>query len=535
MKLALLFLFFSLRLFAQKVETIAPTQPVITGTAFLIQYVITEPSLLVNIIAPEFESLQVVSGPNHYKGDAVVDGRIQPIENITYTLVALKNGTIKIPGLTAVFKNGLKISSVAENIDVILPPQASYLSSSAYTDVSLYNPTSKTDIEKLIDENIFIRTDISKKNVFIGEPVVATFTLYSRLQAVSEVVNTPSLYGFRAIDMLNINRPYQSVKTIGDKIFNTSVIRKLQLYPEQPGRLVIDEMQIRNQIEFDDPLLSNKRKLEKILNSSPIVIHVKELPANKPWNYSGAVGRFTIEAGMSSNKLTVNQQGRLIIRIRGKGNFTQFTIPQVIWPAGFDVFEPQVNEQQDKTIAPMVGYSEYVFSFVHDSIGKHSIPPVAFSFFDPVAGTFKIIQTDTLNLEIVPALTGAVSKDENEKKSANWLIWILVPLVLLTAFLLYRKRKTRLPKTVSPTRNTNHPLLINQLIDLDLGALSGKQACRELEKLIKRIYLERSLTAEQKTGLQSIEKDCQLNAYADLSESFDKEEMRNRLLKILRT
>ena len=117
--------------------------------------------------------MEVVSGPNHYKGDAVVDGRIQPIENITYTLVALKNGTIKIPGLTAVFKNGLKISSVAENIDVILPPQASYLSSSAYTDVSLYNPTSKTDIEKLIDENIFIRTDISKKNVFIGEPVVA--------------------------------------------------------------------------------------------------------------------------------------------------------------------------------------------------------------------------------------------------------------------------------------------------------------------------------------------------------------------------
>ncbi|MGZ8536799.1 MAG: BatD family protein [Flavisolibacter sp.] len=533
MKLTTLFLIFSLRLFAQKVETIAPTQPIITGTAFLVQYVITEPSLLVNIISPEFEGLQVVSGPNYYKGDAVVDGRIQPIENITYTLVASKNGSVKIPGLTAVFKNGLKFSSMAESIEVILPPQASYLSSSAYTDISLYKTTGKTDIDKLIDENIFIRTDISKKHVFIGEPVVATFTLYSRLQAVSEVVNTPSLYGFRAIDMLNINRPYQSVKTIGNKIFNTSVIRKLQLYPEQSGRLVIDEMQIRNQIEFDNPILSNKKKLEKILNSSPISITVKELPVNKPQNFSGAVGNFTIEASLGENKLFINQQGRLVIRIKGKGNFTQFTIPQLVWPNGFDVFEPQINEQQDKTIVPMVGFTEYIFNFVHDSTGNYRIPPVAFSFFDPVSGKYKMIQTDSINLEILPSVSGSASNVGNKIKSRNRLIWILIPLVLLTSVLLYFKRKTIFAKSVVQTNNGNQSAIINQVIDLDVGKLSDKQACQELQKLTRRIYQERSLNPAQKTELQSIEKDCQLLAYSDISESFDREELKRRLIRVL--
>ena len=534
MKLTILFLLFSLQLYAQKVETIAPNQPVITGTAFLIQYIITEPSLLVNIISPEFEGLQVVSGPNHYKGDAVVDGRVQPIENITYTLVSSKNGTIKIPGLTAVFKNGLKYSSLGENIEVVLPAQASYLSSSAYTDISVYSPASKTDIDKLIDQNIFIRTDISRKNVFVGEPVVATFTLYSRLQAVSEVVNTPSLYGFRAIDMLNINRPYQSVKTIGNKIFNTSVIRKLQLYPEQSGKLVIDEMQVRNQIEFDDPLLTNnKKKLEKILNSSTVAITVKELPSDKPQYFSGAVGKFTIEAEISKNKLAVNQQGRLVIRISGKGNFTQFSIPQVSWPKSFDVFEPVVNEQQDKTIVPMVGHSEYIFNFVHDSTGEFLIPPVSFSFFDPTAGTYKTIQTDAISFEILPAVNSAISNKVNDKKSGNLLLWILIPLVIVIGFLWYWKRKPEKTIVITQPNINKQPDIINQLMDLDLEKLSGKQACQELQKLTKRIYKERTLIHEQITELRSIEKDCELMAYSDISETFDKEELRNRLMRVL--
>jgi hypothetical protein len=305
------------------------------------------------------------------------------------------------------------------------------------------------------------------------------------------------------------------------------------LYPEQSGRLVIDPMQIRNQIEFDDPLLSNnKKKLEKILNSSPVIINVKELPANKPSNYSGAVGRFTIEADINKNKLAVNQQGRLIIRIKGKGNFTQFTIPQVLWPTGFDVFEPAVNEHQDKSIVPMIGSSEYVFNFVHDSAGKYVIPPIAFSFFDPVLRTYKTIQTDPINIEILPAVSTSVSDQSNNTKSRNILLWILIPILLLIGFIFYWKRKPVISKNDFQTKSVE-PSILSQLNELDLQKLQGKQACHELQKLIKRVYFEKTLTAEQKTELQLIEKDCQLMAYSDISESFDKEELRQRLMRVL--
>src|SRR4051812_46585547 len=104
--IAVLFLFFFQQLAAQKIQTVVPGQPVIVGTAFLVQYIISGSSDPVSIDTPVFDGIQLVSGPNIYKGNATIDGRSQPIQNVTYTLIAEKTGLLKIAGLNAVFKNG---------------------------------------------------------------------------------------------------------------------------------------------------------------------------------------------------------------------------------------------------------------------------------------------------------------------------------------------------------------------------------------------------------------------------------------------
>src|SRR6476469_4839619 len=79
---------------AQRIQTIVPKQAIVVGTAFQVQYIITEPSGMVNMTPPSFDSLQVVSGPNYYKGNATIDGKPQQIQNIAYTLIASKTGSI---------------------------------------------------------------------------------------------------------------------------------------------------------------------------------------------------------------------------------------------------------------------------------------------------------------------------------------------------------------------------------------------------------------------------------------------------------
>src|SRR5689334_3916860 len=107
---ALLFLFF-LCYFAsssaQTIQTIVPGQSVVMGTAFQVQYVITEPAGLINADTPSFKECRLVSGPNFYKGTATVGGRSQAIRNITYTLVPLRIGRLKIEGIRAHFKGNI--------------------------------------------------------------------------------------------------------------------------------------------------------------------------------------------------------------------------------------------------------------------------------------------------------------------------------------------------------------------------------------------------------------------------------------------
>ncbi|MGZ5287324.1 MAG: hypothetical protein ACXWB9_09080, partial [Flavisolibacter sp.] len=130
------------------------------------------------------------------------------------------------------------------------------------------------------------------------------------------------------IDVLDIKEAHQAVETIDGKVFNTSILRQVQLYPEQAGKLVIDEMVLKNEVEFDDSLENDKKTvIAKELRSRPIEINVKALPSPRPVSYTGAVGSFKISAALDSPLKEVNQPANFSVRITGSGNFIQMSEP----------------------------------------------------------------------------------------------------------------------------------------------------------------------------------------------------------------
>jgi hypothetical protein len=511
---------------SQKIQTIVPKQ-VVVGNAFQIQYIIADPSTLENITAPQFDNLQLISGPNYYNGKSTVNGKAQLIENITYTVVPLKAGTIKISSLTAKFKNDGDEKSDEIIINAIPQPKASFNALSTYTDINLYAPSSKTDLDKLIEANLFIKAEVDKRICFLGEGITASFKLYSRLQSTSEVINAPSLYGFSVMDMLDINEAHQAVETIDGKVFNTSVLRKLQLYPAQAGKLLIDEMEIQNSIEFDDSVTGKKLKVQKLLASNPIEIDVKPWPSKRPANYDGAVGQFTVSSNLGSPKIAVNTQGKLIVTISGKGNFIQLGPPTINWPKGFDVFDPVVSDELNKSKVPTEGNRKYIFPFANDRTGNFTIPPISFSFFDPSLKKFKEVSTDSLKCEIVAA---SESKDVTEKRKPALhekplIVFLLISGLLVTALAIFLKRKK--PKNIqpSPYEKINYVQRLDRIISQQL---TSKQFCFEIERLLFEVNKEYNLSQEQKLELQSIQNDCQLLIYSDINSESKKEELQKR-------
>ena len=513
-----------------------PTQPVVVGTAFQVQYVITDPSEFVEASTPVFDSCRLISGPNIYKGNAVVDGKLQPIQNIAYTLVPTATGVLKIGSINAKFKTLPDEQSVVAGITVVPQPKASFSVRSSYTDVALYAPSAKKDREKLIDENLFVKAAVNKTVCYAGEPVVATFKLYSRLQSSSEAEKSPAFYGFSVIDILNINESHSAVETVNGKVFNTSILRKVQLYPVQSGKLTIDEMYVQNEIEFDDSITHNKTEVQKEIITKPIVITVKALPGKKPESFTGAVGNFSIKAMLSKNEMPLNGQGKLIVSIKGQGNFIQFAQPLIHWPSGIEPFEPTVTDIVNKNTAPIEGERTFEFGFAADAMGHYALPSISFSFFDVATESFKQLTTDSLQLTVTKANKKNVIEAIRQKTSAPF-IWIILAasVICIATLILYRNKKKK-PVLKKAIEEPARPNYMQQIASLNINALTEKQTCAEVQKILSGFSKEKSplLSSQQKEELRSILQECQLCIYSHVDEG-RKEELIKRSVSLVKS
>src|SRR5438309_4096432 len=81
----------------RNVETIVPQQPVTVGTAFQVQYIITDNEPAVEVQLPAFgKDFRFVSGPRLYQGEAVINNIKKPIQNFSYTLIPLRKGRLVV-------------------------------------------------------------------------------------------------------------------------------------------------------------------------------------------------------------------------------------------------------------------------------------------------------------------------------------------------------------------------------------------------------------------------------------------------------
>jgi len=524
--IALIFFLSSLCANAQRIQAIVPSQ-VVAGNAFQIQYIINDPSEFLEINTPQFDNLQLISGPNYYKGNSLINGKKQSIENVTYTVVPTTSGMIRINSVTARFKNNEEEKSDEIFIRVLPQPKASFNALSTYTDINLYTPSTKTDLDKLIEQNLFVKTEVDKRVCFLGQDITATFKLYSRLQSTSEVINAPSLYGFSVMDILNTNESHQSVETINGQVFNTSVLRKLRLYPAHTGKLTIDEMELQNTVEFNDSVTGKKIKLDKTIASNPVDITVKALSTKAPASFSGAVGKFMISAVLPKTKLAVNAAGQLLVTITGKGNFIQFGSPTIIWPQAFDVFDPVTSDELDRNAAPTEGQRKYAFTFSCDQPGKFSIPPVSFSFFDPSARRYEIVRTNSLKLEVA-----AISNVEHRAAGKPVVqrtpkLWILLAILLLLplAAIVFRRRKKQQNIQVPLNAKTNY---LERHSAISAQEFTSKQYCLEINRLLSDLNREYELSFEQRKELVAIQNECQLVIYSDVDVTAKKEQLQAR-------
>ena len=169
----------------QSFITLVPQQPVVAGESFQVQYTISNAEKVSGFNASSsFESFRFVSGPDIYNGKMVGINGMQPIKNYVFTLEAIRPGYFTIQGARATVDGKHTISNTVI-VEVISKEEAANRNNSA--DNSAYQLRPGEDPYKKIRQNLFLKVMVDKKGCFTGEPVLATFKLYSRLQSRSDI------------------------------------------------------------------------------------------------------------------------------------------------------------------------------------------------------------------------------------------------------------------------------------------------------------------------------------------------------------
>ena len=441
-------------------KTIAPTEPVVAGESFRIQFYV-EGSPAHELTPPDFSPFRFVEGPDVYPGKTKGTGLL--FKNYVYTLVAAQPGEYRIPGASLRTGNSILQSSTA-HINVISAARSMESTNTANGPTGYYLGPDENP-QKKIKENLFLRVTTDKKTCYVGEPVLVTYKLYSRLESSSDIIKNPGFYGFTVHDMVGLQEQFLSTEQINGKDFDVHIIRKLQLYPLQAGQFTIDPMEIKNRVKFSTQVMNRKTQqriaegmmgageeepeeegvtiVENQLRTDPLSVEVKPLPEkNKPADFNAAVGNFTLQTRLEQSSLARNEEGFFLVTIEGKGNFVQLSAPVIEWPAGMEGFGAVVIDSLDKLKIPLAGKRQFRFGFVCTEPGAYKLPVVRFSFFDTDSNRYRSLVSKALEVNISNQEKKRVQNEEHkisidELSQQKSRIAIIVVFLLVSSVLAY--------------------------------------------------------------------------------------------------
>ncbi|MCD4828867.1 MAG: BatD family protein [Candidatus Cloacimonetes bacterium] len=329
---------------------------------------------------------------------SIVNGRMekQTRRTFTFRLLPQRTGRLLIPPITV---RGGNQSRTTKPIEVTVVEGSTQRVPVPQSQGSRGQQAQPDD---LVEDNLFIRTELSKRNPYVGEPVSVTYTLYTRYDLSNISFGAePSFTGFWKEDSFLADRIEFDAVNLEGRRYNAMKLRTVNLIPNKPGRQTIPPQEMAVDIvvqgrSFFD--FGTTRRMQ--VKSDPLVIEVSTLPGEgRPANFSGAIGRFGIDSGISDSDLSAGEPFTYTLTIKGEGNFDNFTLPTTPGVNHIHFMEPEI----ERTVRGNSGKVTLRFPAYVEEEGSFRIPAVVFSFFDTNSRQYKTLRADEQTLRVQPA------------------------------------------------------------------------------------------------------------------------------------
>ena len=369
-----------------------------------------------SFVAPSFEGFNVLAGPSVSHGSSVqiINGSMTKSYNYTISYVLQAQGAgEKSIGVATIGVDGKSYSTQVTPIEV---RQSSAEGGAAQNGRSSQNNQTEQTLEQraagqLAQDDLMLRFNVSRSSVYKGEAVRATLKLYSRVNVIgSEGAKLPSFDGFWSQQLEAEQGPFR--ETVGGKVYDAYNLGEYILYPQQSGKLTIEsakitivaQMFVRNNRPrnsfFDNT--HDIYNLRREVVSPAVTIDVKPFPAGAPASFTGAVGKYTMEAHASLKEMAANSAANIDLKISGTGNIGFVQEPKITLPATFELYDVKSTEQIRTTAAGSNGFRRFEYPFIARAEGNYTIAPIEFTYFNPESRQYVTLTSDSFAISVTP-------------------------------------------------------------------------------------------------------------------------------------
>ncbi|MFH1242823.1 MAG: BatD family protein [Pseudomonadota bacterium] len=259
---------------------------------------------------------------------------------------------------------------------------------------------------------LFLSGTLSKGKAYLGEQIQYSLKLYRRIKVSGISLELP---GSENIRLIPLGRPveYQTERE-GREYWLIEF--RYAIIPAREGKHLIQPFRMDLIVYepgrglprgffhdpfFDLPFLARGRPVK--VESDPFELEVVPLPeSGRPSDFSGLVGSFKIESALSRSRIKVGESAALTINISGTGNIDHFPFVETPKISHVKVYAHEPALIIDPGSTELSGTQVMKWVIVPEMQGEYKIPPQSISFFDPETRQYRIVQSSTHTLLVLP-------------------------------------------------------------------------------------------------------------------------------------
>jgi hypothetical protein len=372
---------------------------------------------------PNLSEFEIKGGPFPSEQTTIINGRMSFSISYTYVLQPREVGTFTI-GSAVAEVDGNVVKSNPLQIEVVRDED---------------RPRDPNDPYTIATKATFIKMNVSKSNVYVGEPIVVSYKLYYRYNISDYSVEMPELSGFYKTE-LEVENQRNNTEVVNGVQYNVATLKSYMLIPQKSGELAIDPLTMEaavsvptRQRDFFGRVVMRSVRVE--LKPPTKVLNIRALPP-APDGFTGAVGNFTIDLDLSDTVVSGDEGVDLNISVVGNGNITLFDLPEPEIPSYFEVFDPQYKERVKSNSTGIRGEVSKKYLLISRYKGDYKIPAIRWVYFDPSKEAYRELSTEQVTIRVT---TGAEASGTSTVNNTPNSIVGKEPVRLLNRDILYIK------------------------------------------------------------------------------------------------